>query len=32
MTSMRSIGMPSSSLASIDHEVTWPCPWGEVPV
>ena len=31
-TSMRSIGMPSSDDAIIDHDVSWPCPWGEVPV
>jgi hypothetical protein len=32
MTSMSSIGMPRRSLTIIDHDVTWPWPWGEVPV
>ena len=31
-TSIMSIGMPVSSAAIIDHAVTWPWPWGEVPV
>ena len=31
-TVILSIGMPSSSLASIAHTVSWPWPCGEVPV
>ena len=31
-TSIMSIAIPVSSLANIDHEVTWPCPCGDVPV
>ena len=32
LTVILSMGMPSSSLASIAHTVAWPCPCGEVPV